>query len=256
MFLVVAMALAFATGGATWWLLGRPASPGEASAARLPTARFPAGQPLAIKAEEITEGKLAMERLPPELTGALEAQSAEIVKNAEIIASKQARVTGTCAPGSAIRVIGEDGSVSCQRLPRGVISVSSLGAVPRLSGTGTAQGSVPGGVGRYQTRDEDDFLVVGVPLPDGAQVSSFTYRYYDAHPEVDGVAYLYRSDDEVMAAAPTAGAEQRVREATTEEIQLRRVDAAKFAYFVFFMVSAEAGANLVPISASVEYRLP
>ena len=54
-------------------------------------------------------------------------------RNAEAIEQKQARITGTCAPGSAIRVIGEDGSVSCQRLPRGVVSVSALVGVPRLT---------------------------------------------------------------------------------------------------------------------------
>jgi hypothetical protein len=197
-----------------------------------------------------------MERMPAEVTGALEQHSAEIVRTAEALEGKQQRVSGTCAPGSAIRVIAEDGSVSCQRLPRGVTSVTALAAVPRLSSTGTAQGSVAGGVGRFQTSGEDDFLVAPVSLPDGAVVSGFTYHFYDNDPAVDGAAYLYRSDDVPMAAAVTSGAANEVRAATTEEVAQRRVDAARYAYFVYFQLSAEAGANLVPISASVAYRLP
>jgi hypothetical protein len=39
-------------------------------------------------------------------------------------------------------------------------------------------------------------------------------------------------------------------------IQSRRIDNSGFAYFVFFQVSAQAGANLMPIAASVSYKLP
>jgi hypothetical protein len=251
--LVAVLALGAA---AAWWAVGRddPADRPVVGGARLPSSRYPGGHP--ISAEDITTGKLTMERLPEEVTTALEVHSAEIVKNAQALEAKQARVTGTCAPGSAIRVIDADGSVSCQKLPRGVISVPALAAVPRLSGTGTAQGAVTGGVGRFQTSGEDDFLVVPVALPDGAVVSSFSYVYYDNDPEVDGVAYLYRSDDKPMAAAATTGVSGEVRMVTTEEVQLRKVDAARYAYFVYFQVSRQAGANLLPISASVAYRLP
>jgi hypothetical protein len=254
---VVVLALAGAASvGAAWWFL-RPApvpDPAAATGAKLPSQSYPGGRP--ITAEEITGGRLAVDRMPAEVTGALEQHSAEIVRNAEALESKQARVTGTCAPGSAIRVIGEDGTVSCQKLPKGVTSVSALVAVPRLSSTGTAQGSVTGGVGRFQTSGEDDFLVAPVTLPDGAVVTGFTFHYYDADPAVDGAAYLYRSDDAPMAAAVTSGAADEVRVAATEEVAQRKVDAARYAYFVYFQVSADAGANLVPISASVTYRLP
>lgn len=241
-----------AAGGLAW--LARDADPPAApTGARLPSRNFPGGP---LRAEEITEGRLSPERLPLELNAALEAHSAEIVRNAEAIEQKQARVTGTCAPGSAIRLIGEDGSVSCQKLPRGVVSVSALVGVPRLSSTGTAQGSVQGGVGRFQTSGEDDFLVVPVALPDGAQVTGFSYVFYDVDPRVDGAAYLYRSDDQPMSALATSTAADEVRVISTEEVKLRKVDTARYAYFVYFQVSAEAGANLVPISASVTYRLP
>jgi hypothetical protein len=248
------LALGAAAAGAAWLLREPPPEPAP-TGARLPASRnFPGGAP--IRAEEISEGRLSPERLPLELNAALEAHSAEIIRNAEAIEQKQARITGTCAPGSAIRVIGEDGSVSCQRLPRGVVSVSALVGVPRLSTTGTAQGSVTGGVGRFQTSGEDDFLVVPVALPDGAEVTGFRYAFYDADPRVDGAAYLYRSDDQPMAALATSTAADEVRVVSTEEVKLRRVDAGRYAYFVYFQVSAEAGANLVPISASVTYRLP
>jgi hypothetical protein len=59
-----------------------------------------------------------------------------------------------------------------------------------------------------------------------------------------------------MAALATSTAADEVRVVSTEEVKLRRVDAGRYAYFVYFQVSAEAGANLVPISASVTYRLP
>jgi hypothetical protein len=248
------LAAGIAAAGAAAWLTREPAPEPAPSGARLPSRNYPGGLP--IRAEEITEGRLSPERLPVELNAALEAHSAEIVRNAEAIEQKQARITGTCAPGSAIRVIGEDGSVSCQKLPRGVVSVSALVAVPRLSTTGTAQGSVKGGVGRFQTSGEDDFLVVPVVLPDGAQVTGFSYAFYDADPRNDGAAYLYRSDDQPMSALGTSSAADEVRVISTEEVKLRKVDAGRYAYFVYFQVSSEAGANLVPISASVTYRLP
>lgn len=242
-----------AAGAAAWLRRDAPPEP-HATGARLPSRNFPGGGP--FRADEITEGRLSPERLPLEVNAALEAHSTEILRNAEAIETKQARVTGTCAPGSAIRVIGEDGSVSCQKLPRGVASVSALAGVPRLSTTGTAQGSVKGGVGRFQTGGDDDFLVVPIQLPDGAEVTGFRYAFYDVDPRVDGAAYLYRSDDQPMSALATADAADEVRVVQTEEVKLRRIDAGRYAYFVYFQISAEAGANLVPISAAVTYRLP
>jgi hypothetical protein len=73
---------------------------------------------------------------------------------------------------------------------------------------------------------------------------------------VDTAAYLYRSDDQVMATVSSSGAANEVRTASTEEIQHRRVDAGRYAYFVYFQMSVQAGVNLVPISASIAYRLP
>jgi hypothetical protein len=249
---VAVLAVAVAAAGAVAWRLLAPddaRGPPDRAAAD-----FPGGHPL--DASFITTGRLVLERMPAEVTGALELHSAALVKQAELIESKQARVTGTCAPGSAIRVVAEDGSVVCQRLPHGVVSVAAVTAVPRRSSTGTEQGAVPGGVGRYQSSGEDDWLVAPVPLPDGAIVTGFAYVFWDADPSVDGAAYLYRTDDVALAAVKTQGASQEVRIAETDQVHERKVDATAFGYFVYFQVSAKAGKGLMPIAATVSYRLP
>jgi hypothetical protein len=252
--LIAALLGAAAAGaGLSWAALTRP---WEASAAPTPAApanAYPGGHP--IDAAQVS-GKLPLDTIPAEVTGALEQHSAEIVRTAEVVATKQARITGTCAPGSAIRVVEENGAVVCQRLPRGIVSVAAVAGVPRLSSTGTVQGTVAGAVGRYQTAGEDDFLVAPVPLPDGAIVTGFSYTFWDADERVDGAAYLYRTDDTVLAAVQTQGARPEVRVAETDAIKDRKVDAAAYGYFVYFQLSRDAGPNLMPIAASVSYRLP
>jgi hypothetical protein len=236
--------------GATLLVVRRDGPPPQVAAATL------APHPPPIDAAQITTGRIPMERMPPEVGQALETYSDEIVKNAEAIATRQARITGTCAPGSAIRIIAEDGSVRCQQLPRGVVSVSAIGGMPRLAGTVTEAAGVPGGAGRYQKEGEDDFLIVPISLPDGAIVTSMSYSFFDDDPAVDTVAYLYRSDDQPLASVSSAGAAPQIRVETTERIDLKRIDAAHFGYFIYFQLSTRAGSGIMPISASVAYRLP
>jgi hypothetical protein len=111
-------------------------------------------------------------------------------------------------------------------------------------------------VGRYQTGGEDDWLVAPVPLPDGAVVTGFSYVFWDGDEKVDGAAYLYRSDDTALAAVSTSGATREVRIVETDSVDHRRVDATAYGYFVYFQLSAQAGQELMPIAASVSYRLP
>jgi hypothetical protein len=249
--LVLAGSLLFALGaGAAFLALRRdpPAPPPQAAPS------LPHGPP--IDAAQIQTGRIAMERLPQEVGQALEVQSEEIVRNAEALATKQSRITGTCAPGSAIRIIAEDGSVRCQQLGKGVLSVAAIAGWPRLSTTVTEAAGVPGGAGRYQLKGEDDFLVVPIPLPDGAIVTQLAYSFYDDDPAIETSAYLYRSDDQPLAQVTSSGAAPGIRTETTDRIDLRKVDTSRFAYFVYFQMSTQAGAGIVPISASVSYRLP
>ena len=218
------------------------------------TAAFPGGHP--IDAAQVASGKLSFERMPAEVTSALQAHSDEIVKTAELLETKQARISGACAPGSAIRVVQEDGSVVCQRLPRGVVSVSALSGVARRSDSHTTQGAVQGAVGRYQTEGDEDFLVVPIHLPDGAIVTGFSFTCWDASPKVDGAAYLYRSDDVPLATVALEGAREEVRTVSTESIQNRRVENGPYAYFVYMRISPLAAGDLMPVSASVSYRMP
>jgi hypothetical protein len=248
-------ALAIAALAAAAVLLREDAPSVRAPQAALPAPEVPASPP-PIDASRIQTGRLSFSRMPEEVTAALEVHSAEIVRTAGVLESKQARISGTCAPGSAIRVVGEDGSVVCQKLPRGVVSVSALAGLPRVATTGTSQQSVPGGVGRYQTSGEDDYLVVPVMLPDGAVVTAFSYVFWDADAKVDGGAYLYRSDDTPMAAVATEGAQDEVRIVSTEDVQARKVDNSAYAYFAYLQLSARAGQSLMPVAASVAYRLP
>ena len=250
--LLVLLSLA-AVAALAGWALREPAPKASPDPVR-PQPRAPA--PAAIDAAQLTTGRLSMERLPSEVAAALEAHEGLLERNAAALEQKQQRISGTCAPGSAIRVIAADGSVSCQRLPKGIASVTALSGVPLLATTATAAASVAGGIGRFQTAGEDDYLVVPIALPDGAVVTSFSYVFFDNSQTIDGAAYLYRSDDQPMAAVATTGARNEVRAGITEQVQYRRIDAGNYAYFVYFQTSAAAGASLLPISASVSYRLP
>jgi|SRR5476649_1046518 hypothetical protein len=221
-----------------------------------PAAAAPVPRAPPVDAAQIVSGRLSMERLPPEVGKALETYSEEIVRSAEEIATKQARIHGTCAPGSAIRVIAEDGSVRCQAVGHGVVSVAAVTAVPRLSSTVTEVGSVTGGMGRFQAGGDDDYLIAPVALPDGATVTGFSYVFFDSAEGVDSEAFLYRSDDEPMASVSSSGAENGVRTVSTDAVRLHKIDATRHSYFVYFQVSSAARAKLMPISASITYKLP
>lgn len=245
--LLFALVTAAAVGAVLWW-------PGAGQPS--PSAAVATPPPPPVDAAQIATGRIAMERMPREVGSALETFSDEIVKNADALATRQARITGTCAPGSAIRVIADDGTVRCQAFPRGAVSVSAVTAVARMSTTTTEVATVRGGAGRYQSGGEDDFLVAPVALPDGAIVTSFSYTFVDDDSGLDTEAFLYRSDDQPLAQVSSSGADGRVRVETTDAVQLRKIDAARYAYSVYFKVSARAGARLLPIAGSISYRLP
>jgi hypothetical protein len=60
----------------------------------------------------------------------------------------------------------------------------------------------------------------------------------------------------MMAEVVSRGALAEVRQLQTDKIEARKVDNSGFAYLVFMQTSAKAGANLVPIAATVSYRTP
>jgi hypothetical protein len=251
-----AIVLALAASGVTAVYLTRsPAAPAapEATEASATPAAAPRGPML--DATQIISGRISMERLPPEVGTALERFSDEIVRNSEETATKQVRIHGVCAPGSAIRVIAEDGSVRCQAVAHGVVSVTAVTAMPRLSSTISEVGNVPGGIGRYQVGGENDYLIAPIALPEGATVTGLSYVVFDAAADSDSEAFLYRSDNEAMASVSSDGADERVRTVSTDSVRLRKIDAAHYSYFIYFQVSSAAKARLMPISASVSYKL-
>jgi hypothetical protein len=244
---LLTLLLAGAGGGYWYWRL-------ESGPQRLENPEKPSLPP--VDAAQIVSGRISMERLPREVGSALEKFSDEIVRNSEETAAKQARIHGTCAPGSAIRVISEDGSVRCQAIAHGAVSVAAVTAIPRMSSTLTEVGSVPGGIGRFQSDGEDDYLVASVSLPDGAIVTGFSYVVFDAAADVDGQAFLYRSDDQPLAAVSSQGSDERVGTFATSDIRLQKIDDVRYSYFVYFSLSHAARARLMPISASITYKLP
>jgi hypothetical protein len=138
----------------------------------------------------------------------------------------------------------------------GSVSVSAIAGIPRDSTIETAQSTVDGYVGRYQSSAGSDYLVVPINLPDGATITSFSYTCYDNHAN-DSYAHLYNGLSSVagqMAVVNTSGASTSLQTVTETAITNPVVDNSIYNYWVYMEISGTAGNSLMPIRAVVTYE--
>ena len=189
--------------------------------------------------------------------------------------NKQNAVTGNCPAGSAIRVIAPNGTVTCQNSGGavGFASVAGITGVPQFSNTPTSVcefvcqfvrsffGGLPSAYGRYQSATGNtDVLLVPINLPHGATVTAFSFKCF-RNTATNCGASLSRDDGNLLASVTTVAQATTPQTASASSINtsptgIATVDNVNFGYFVSMSIDGTAGADLVPIRATVTYLMP
>jgi len=174
--------------------------------------------------------------------------------------NKQNIVTGNCASGSAIRAIAANGTVTCQSTGGsvGFVSVNSISAVPISPTTSTAACFLfCSPIGRYQTAPTGiGFLFAPITLPHGATITAFSFTCF-CNDGAGSLAILLR-DDTSIASATIAQASSTVQAQSTTTITAGTevVDNQNHTYIVLWETNGTAGSNIIPVNATVTYKLP
>lgn len=180
-------------------------------------------------------------------------------------ASKQELITGSCSSNSAISGVNADGSVNCQTTypATGFVSVSAVVGRPdnEAAATQTVMLFNVAGITRGTSAADSNIvirLLAPLNLPEGASVTSFSFRVWDVYDGVNGSAILYRDDGTIIATATSsgnAGLETATVGITPGPDAI--VDNSQYGYFVQMesLRNFPTG-QILPINATVGYVLP
>jgi hypothetical protein len=189
--------------------------------------------------------------------------------------NKQNVITGNCPAGSAIRAVAPNGTVTCQNSGGtvGFVSVAGITGVPQFSNTPTSVcdfvcqfvrsffGGLPSAFGRYQSATGNtDVLLVPINLPHGATVTAFSFTCF-RNTATNCGASLSRDDGNLIASITTVAQATTPQTASASSINtspagIALVNNTSFSYFVSMTIDGTAGADLVPIRATVTYTTP
>lgn len=186
------------------------------------------------------------------ITNDIGSNASDIVNNINAIsglqsdvATKQAQLTGSCADGSAIRVINADGSVVCEvdDAQNGSASFSSMSMQVTASDLCDIRKNYTGGYVSFHTTStwSSCSMVNGVQLPDQATPTALHCRIWDNDGTADSpIVKLYRVPGsggaaELMYETPAvtdAPSVQYVSSSTNQT--LGAIDNSSYNYFLVF----------------------
>jgi hypothetical protein len=136
----------------------------------------------------------------------------------------------------------------------GYVTVSSLAGGPLYNQnyqTNVQYGS--GFAGKFGVTADFEYLVVPLQIPDGVTITSFSFTCYDFDATYNCLAWLFRDDGYFMASVTTTGS-PGLDTGTTTTIGEPMVNNSLYGYNVWFYVNGDAGFNITPVRAIVEYQ--